>query len=238
MVAKNDVELQREYYSNTAKQYDDLHLESGGEHTFALHILSSLIDAFNVKSILDIGSGTGRAIYFLKERHPGLKIVGIEPVEKLRNVGYQKGLSPDELVDGDVLHLNFSDEEFDLVCEFGVLHHVKHPKKAVDEMLRVAKRGIFISDSNNFGQGSLLSRTVKQLINLFGLWRVFDFIKTGGRGYTITEGDGLAYSYSVFNNYNQIRKHFSKIHLLNTQGGKFNFYKTASHVALFAINKD
>ena len=79
-------------------------------------------------------------------------------------------------------------------------------KKAVSEMLRVTKKGIFISDCNNFGQGSFISRSAKQVINKLGLWKVFDIIKTKGKGYTLSEGDGLAYSYSVFNDYNLIKK--------------------------------
>jgi hypothetical protein len=105
-------------------------------------------------------------------------------------------------------------------------------------MLSVAKKAIFISDSNNFGQGSLLSRIVKQLINAIGLWKVADLIKTKGKGYTFSQGDGLAYSYSVFNNYDQIKKQCSRIHLLNTKDGSWNFYRTASHVACLGIKKE
>lgn len=68
----------------------------------------------------------------------------------------------------------------------------------MSEMLRVAQKAIFISDANNFGQGRFLARTAKQALNALGLWKTVDFIKTKGKGYTISEGDGLAYSYSVF----------------------------------------
>jgi len=164
-----------------------------------------------------------------------LRVVGIEPVKEFRQVGYDKGLTESELIDGDATKLQFSDGEFDLVCEFGVLHHIKRHELALSEMLRVAKKAIFISDSNNFGQGSFLARTIKQLINAFGLWRVADFIKTKGKGYTISEGDGLAYSYSVFNDYKQIQAQCRKIHLLNTNDGCINPYRTASHVALLGV---
>jgi hypothetical protein len=65
-----------------------------------------------------------------------------------------------------------------------------------------------------------------------------DHIKTKGRGYTISAGDGLAYSYSVFDNYQQIQKKCSRIHLLNTMDGQINFYRTASHIALLGIKND
>jgi len=76
------------------------------------------------------------------------------------------------------------------------LHHIRKPALAVAEMLRVATKAIFLSDSNNFGHGSPLGRSIKQTIDLLGLWPLADWIKTKGKGYTISEGDGLAYSYS------------------------------------------
>jgi hypothetical protein len=104
-------------------------------------------------------------------------------------------------------------------------------------MLRVARKAIFISDSNNFGQGSLISRAIKQSINALGLWPVANFLKTRGQGYLITEGDGLAYSYSVFNNYKQIRQVCKSVHLLNLSPGGVSMYRTADSIALLAIKK-
>jgi hypothetical protein len=117
-----------------------------------------------------------------------------------------------------------------------VLHHIERPELAVQEMLRVGKIGIFISDSNNFGQGSAASRKLKQLINCVGLWKVFDFFKTKGKGYSISEEDGLYYSYSVFNQYDLI-SHKCNTHILNTVPGGVNPYKTSSHVALLGLKK-
>ena len=142
------------------------------------------------------------------------------------------------LVDGDARQLAFADGEFDLVCEFGVLHHIHKPDGAISEMCRVARIGIFISDSNNFGQGSLLSRFSKQALDKLCLWPFANFIKTRGRGYTISEGDGLGYSYSVFNNFKQIRLKCDKIYIMNTSPGGSNIYKSAATVALLGIKID
>ena len=122
----------------------------------------------------------------------------------MRAIGHRNGIPKQDLIDGDATCIGYKDGEFDLVCEFGILHHIKRPDLAVKEMLRVADKAIFICDVNNFWQGSLLSRTIKQLINFAGLWRATDYLKTGGKGYTISEGDGLGYSYSVFNDYRQM----------------------------------
>lgn len=233
----SEAEMQRRYYAESSQRYNEMHVDEKGEHEFALALLAATIDHLEVRSILDLGSGTGRALLYLKQKCPGLKVVGLEPVKELREVGYQNGLSSDELIEGSGLNLPFADGEFDMVCEFGVLHHVRTPGVMVDEMLRVAKKAIFISDSNNFGQGSLLGRSFKQLLNMFGLWQLAYLAKTKGKGYTFSEGDGLAYSYSVFNNYKQIEEKCSRVSLLNTIDGKINFYRTASHVVVLGIKK-
>ncbi len=234
---KNEIEMQQEYYAKISEQYNLMHVNEQDEHFFAPSFMVAMLDYLKVRSVLDIGSGTGRAIRYIKKHRPDIRIVGIEPVKELRDVGYAQGLSEEELIDGDATKLKFGAREFDLVCEFGVLHHIKRPDIAVSEMLRVADKAIFISDSNNFGHGSHASRSIKQIINFFGMWKMADLIKTKGRGFTVSEGDGLAYSYSVFNNYKLIQSRCSNIHLLNTKDGHINFYKTASHVALLGVVK-
>lgn len=234
---RDEVAIQRSYYAATAHRYNSMHVCEADEHYFALCVLLGAVDFLGIRSILDIGSGTGRAISHIKNVRPNLGVKGVEPVAELREVAYRNGVSKDDLVDGDALALRFDDGAFDLVCEFGVLHHIKTPNVAVAEMLRVAKRGIFISDSNNFGQGGIISRAIKQVANSLGLWHLVDFIKTGGRGYTVSEGDGLAYSYSVFDNYEQIRRECASVHVINTMPSGINPYRTATHVALLGIKK-
>jgi len=238
MKTSNEVEAQRDYYADTALNYEEMHLLERDEHFLALAVLVGVIDYLEVKSVLDIGSGTGRAIRYLKKYRPDLYIVGIEPVKELREVGYRSGLFEDELRDGDALSLEFDPGEFDLVCEFAVLHHVKQPEKIVAEMLRVAKKAVFISDANNFGQGSPLSRALKQSLAAIGLWGLADWVKTRGKGYTFSDEDGVAYSYSVFNNYDQISSKCESIHLMNTGNGGRSLYRSAPHLALLGIKKE
>src|SRR5262249_41752779 len=103
------------------------------------------------------------------------------------------------------------------------------------EMLRVSRKAIFISDTNNFGQGSVLARRVKQAINAIGLWPTFDLLRTRGRGYHCSEGDGVYYSYSVFNDFAIIREQCASVHVFNTTGAFFDHYRDAPSVALLGI---
>jgi ubiquinone/menaquinone biosynthesis C-methylase UbiE len=231
----SEVEIQREYYRETARRYDLAHLEGDPEHHFSMAFMLGMFDLLGIRSVLDIGSGTGRAVAEIRRARPEILVRGIEPVAELREIGYRKGIALEELIDGDALALHYGAAEFDLVCEFGVLHHIRTPQRAVAEMLRVAGKAVFISDCNNFGQGGLAARALKQAINALGLWRVADLIKTRGLGYTISEGDGLGYSYSVFDNYDQIRRACKSVHLLNTLPAGINPYRSASHVALLGL---
>jgi ubiquinone/menaquinone biosynthesis C-methylase UbiE len=226
---------QRDYYTSQARRYDASHVDSAPEHQLALSFMVGALPFLDVGSVLDVGAGTGRVLLYLSAHAAAVARAGIEPVPALRQVAYEKGVDPSELQDGDATRLAYPDGAFDLVCEFGMLHHVRDHARVVREMLRVARKAVFLSDSNNFGQGSSSLRAVKQALRAVGLWRVADLVKTRGRGYTVTEGDGVSYSYSVFDDYSLVRASCRSVHLLNTRDAGVNPYRSASHVALLGI---
>lgn len=180
------VALQRAYYEATAASYDASHVEH--EHIVALHFLAGYIELGGVRSVLDVGAGTGRAMRFLKARFPNLVIKGVEPVDGLRRRGHAQGIPEHDLLAGDGAALPFPDQSFDLVCEFAVLHHVRRPQSVIAEMSRVAARMIAISDCNFMGQGPHWLRHVKCGLWRAGLWPLADWIKTRGKRYTYSEG--------------------------------------------------
>ena len=184
----DDSAVQRAYYAASAASYEQMHINPRDEHYFALHFLVGMFDYLEIRSVLDIGSGTGRAIRHIKQARPDIRVVGVEPVPELREIGYSMDLSRDELIDGDALNLAFNASEFGLCCEFGVLRHIKTPARVVEKMLRVTPRAAFLSDSNNLGYGSAVSRFIKQLLHALGLWLVADYIKTRGQGYGVPSG--------------------------------------------------
>src|SRR5687767_7539920 len=235
IAASVEQDIQRERYARIAGDYEQIHNDP--EHFVALAVLEGMLRHVDAKSVLDVGAGTGRTVKFLRSIRPDMRVIGVEPVEQLRQVGHQSGVPASDLVDGDGYSLAFADGEFDIVCEFGMLHHVRYPNRVVAEMLRVARRAIFISDSNNFGGGSLPARAVKQMFRHIGLWPMVNFVKTGGKGYSITAGDGLFYSYSVFDSLELIRSHCSIVHMLNTTNARANLFRTANHLAVVGIKR-
>lgn len=231
---KDEVALQRAYYERTSVNFDRMHLKFLDAHEFALSAFSGIIQRLAHESILDVGAGTGRAVTFLTEQFPNSRVVGIEPAVAQRDQAYAKGISPNVLIEGDALSLPFHDDEFDWVIETGVLHHIKDFPKAVEEMCRVAKQGIMISDSNNLAQGGGLAKFVKNGIKAIGLWPLAVLMQTRGKGYKESEGDGVFYSFCAFDCVHIVKRKFPVIHYMNTEAAGPCLDRSAGHVMILA----
>jgi SAM-dependent methyltransferase len=192
--------LQRAYYARTADRYDASHLQEDGAHELALELVAGIARSMGARRIVDVGAGTGRAVLRLRALLPEVEVFGVEPVAELVAEGRAKGLDADALRVGDGRSLPLGDGEVDIALATGVLHHVPRPALVVREMMRVASRAVFISDGNRFGQGRLPARLAKLGLYSLGLWKAFDYVRTRGKGYMESEGDGIFYSYSVFDN--------------------------------------
>ena len=232
----NDTARQRAYYERTADHYEAMHVCADDEHGLALALFAGIARRNGARAVLDVGAGTGRALELLGAELPQCRLTGIEPSEALRNVGHAKGLSKDQLIGGSGEALPFADNAFDFVIETGMLHHVPDPAKVVAEMVRVARLGVMISDSNKFALGPWALRMLKAVVSALGLWRAFIWLQTRGKMAKWSEGDGLFYSYSVFDNLDLVRAKFPRLLLTNTvpmTGASLR--RDAGHVCLIAL---
>jgi len=203
--AQRGAEIQRQYYANTAQQYEQMHANEGAGDAFSAKLLHTIIRMVDAQSVLDVGAGTGLGLRALKDALPHLTVFGIEPVRELIQQAAQNGsAAPGTIFQGRGEALPFRDGSFDVVCEFATLHHVPDSGAVVKEMLRVARKVVFISDSNRFGQGSFLSRITKLLLFKSRLWGLFNYLRTSGKGFLTSDGDGLFYSYSVYDSFQEI----------------------------------
>ncbi|MEP1143710.1 MAG: class I SAM-dependent methyltransferase [Henriciella sp.] len=230
--------LQEKYYTEQADSYDNAHVNIDDEHMLALSMFSGFKFVGSNDSILDVGAGTGRAIKYLQSKLPKCKTMGIEPVEALRNVAYQSSeISREQLVDGDATNIQFDADQFDWVIETGVLHHIKDFRAATHEMCRVAKKGVLLSDSNNMGQGGRVSRLLKQSFKALGAWDLVTYIQTKGKMYKYSEGDGVYYSFCVFDTVPILRSNFRNVIFFNTSPSGLNIYNSSSTVGVIAYDK-
>lgn len=217
------VEIQREYYTKTASRYDTMHAFEGVDDPVSSGLILAILQSLNVQSLLDVGSATGRGLQQFAANFPGALVCGIEPVAALLQQGLAAGISQKvSLLQGTGEALPFANESFDVVCEFATLHHVPNPGKVVREMTRVARRAVVICDSNRFGQGSRAARLLKLFLYKTGLWGAFNYLRTGGKRYQISEGDGLFYSYSVYDNYSIVAEWANRVLVLPSMPGPSN----------------
>ena len=204
-------ELQRAYYTSTAGAYAAAHEVDNPACEEALQLLAHLLPAWGTQSLLDVGSGTGRVLRYMQDHVPSVKLAGIEPVASLIESAERAGLAPGTIREGSGAQLPHPPASFDVVTAFGVLHHVAEPSRVIAEMLRVAKKAVVIGDSNRFAQGRPLARYVKLALSAAGLWPVWNQLRTRGRGYQVSEGDGVYWSYSVFDSMAQLRQHSRRL---------------------------
>jgi SAM-dependent methyltransferase len=204
---------QRNYYAQTAMLYDSMHVRPGDEHFVGLEYVAALLHVVRAKSVLDVGSGTGRAVRFLRQRYPDLHVEGVEPVEQLRAQALTQGIA---LHDASGENLPFDNDSFDVVITAGMMHHVHDPALIISEMTRVARSAVMISDTNRFGQRSIAVSALKMAIYHIGLWPTFEWVRTRGRGYLSSAGDGIFYSYSIFDSVPQLRKWADTLFIIPT----------------------
>lgn len=236
------VEIQRRYYADTAAEYDAMHELEGDNDPRILRLVRSLLHMVDAKSVLDVGAGTGRGVRHFMDNIPGLVVRGLEPVaERIQQAVQHKGIPRNVIVQGVGESIPFEDGSFDAVYAFGMIHHHPRPNDVVREMIRVARKMVIISDGNRFGQGPWPLRIFKLGLYKAGLWKVARFVRTGGKGYIFSKGDGVHFSYSVFDSLGPLEEWADHLMLIPTGPCKsrsfFQPLLTASAILVCAVKE-
>jgi ubiquinone/menaquinone biosynthesis C-methylase UbiE len=145
-----------ETYSRLADHYDDepnLHSCWGQAANKALASVR-LKDDYQL--VLDVGCGTGRALASLASRiKPGLRFVGIDPAENMRNLALHRvqQFRNVQILDGSFEHIPLEDGSVDYLFSIFAFHWTTDLDAAVREVRRVLKPGaemdlFFIGRSN------------------------------------------------------------------------------------------
>lgn len=209
---------QRAYYERTATVYDDWHEEP--EHPFALAHVVRYLEWLNAETVLDTGCGTGRAMLYIRDQLPKLRLRGNDPSEALLDVAVKNGIAREDLDVCGSERLPYPDESFDVAIAVAVMHHVRSPEPIIAEMLRVARLAVFISDGNIYGQGRMPARVLKLLLARARLLNTVNWVRRGGKLWHESEGDGIAYSYSVFDSFGQLNQACKQVLVIPTSGDR------------------
>lgn len=142
----------------------------------------SLTRPLRPNSILDVGCGEGFTLNELYFKKIGKKLEGVDNSKTALSLG--KNLFPYlSLNYASIYKLPYKDNSFDLVVCMEVLEHLKDPKKALFEIMRVSKKYAILSVPNEpfFRIGNFLrGKNIKRLGNDAGHvnhWNILSFKK-------------------------------------------------------------
>lgn len=116
-----------------------------------LAFMRGLLDLGRVRNALDVGCGNGFSSYYVQQEIPDLCAVDRSAFMLSRHPLRRSG----RLASADVLHLPFSDGQFDVVYGWEVLHHIADPVPAVREMTRVSRRYVVMAEPNPINPAQL-----------------------------------------------------------------------------------
>jgi SAM-dependent methyltransferase len=123
-----------------------------------------------VRDALDVGSGVGHwGMLLASVMREDLRVTGLERetawVEEARARAEARGLGGRfTFVPGDAQELPFGDASFDLVTCQTVLIHLRDPRAALAEMIRVTRPGglVVVAEPNNLSESLLLDSVTNQ----------------------------------------------------------------------------
>ena len=102
-------------------------------------VLERFIGSIEHRSVLDVGTGTGRAALLLARR--GAQVTGVDASEQMLAVARQRAATDGVGVDflrGDAHALNFPDRSFDVSVSLRMLMHTAEWRRCLAELCRVA----------------------------------------------------------------------------------------------------
>lgn len=99
--------------------------------------IASQLEAWKVRSLLEIGVGTGRVAVPLAKH--GLDVTGLDASKGMLRHAREKGVA--RLVRGSAYRLPFADGSLDAALFVHVLHILDRPSDALGEACRVTRRG-------------------------------------------------------------------------------------------------
>jgi len=145
-------------------------------------LLRWLMGAFpGARTVLEVGCGTGHFTRWLRDE--GFQAVGLDLSAPM--LVQARALDGLPLVRGDAHRLPFADGAVDLVVLITTLEFLTHPREALAEALRVARRGLILGVLNRWSLLSLTRRvkglfrpSVYSAARFYGVWELQRLVRS------------------------------------------------------------
>ena len=156
------------YYDDISEGYDKLY---GEEQIIKLNHSYDEIEDFvpgffeNVKTILDVGCGTGiSSDFFAKE---GYLVTGIDPSKKLLE---QNRYNISKFLESGAEAIPFPDNSFDLVISYTAIQNFNDVGKGLEEIKRVGKGKFILTFLKNVKNAPLIHQAITGLFDNAGMF--------------------------------------------------------------------
>jgi 2-polyprenyl-3-methyl-5-hydroxy-6-metoxy-1,4-benzoquinol methylase len=140
-------------------------------------VLTNMVGRIHERSILDVGTGTGRAALLLARG--GARVTGVDASEQMLAIARQRAAEEGVHATfqlGNAHDLDFPDRAFDVAVSLRVLMHTPHWRRCIAELCRVADR-LVIVDYPSAASAALLESMARRVLHAAGLrtepYRVF-----------------------------------------------------------------
>lgn len=110
-----------------------------------LERLDAMVMETEPTTLLDAGCGEGFVVNYLAQRHPEVRMTGVDLSEGAVKYAQEHFGEHATYRTGSLYKLPFSDNSFDTVLCSEVLEHLDEPNKAVAELKRVARNYVVIT---------------------------------------------------------------------------------------------
>lgn len=107
-----------------------------------------ILKSVNPTSVLDIGSGRGRALWPMLETLPEADFLCIDQVEwrcEIINAVHNGGIKRVQAVPGNILDIPYRNNYFDVVTALEVIEHIPLARDALYQIMRLAKQFTIIT---------------------------------------------------------------------------------------------
>jgi demethylmenaquinone methyltransferase/2-methoxy-6-polyprenyl-1,4-benzoquinol methylase len=134
-------------FNSIAQRYDLMNdLMTFFSHRYTRNFMCNLITFSNKKKVLDLATGTGDNIIYLKRKFPKISITGVDLSEEMLKKAVirlktNNSNSNVKLLTGDILNLPFEENFFDFCTISYGIRNVSNILTALQEVNRVTKPG-------------------------------------------------------------------------------------------------